>query len=191
MVWVPFNRTSFWRDKMYLQLIACVLKFSPRFQAPRAVALSGGQKYVLEFSRKWYKERADTCTHKHPLEKPASNNIIKGSNYYLYFICWWAQVFGRGSSGRNIAYTKARSTAVNILLAHAVYGWRLTAANENGVFVWKQTNIFILFLHIPLCSENISRSVTLVLTCMFTGRGLKTFAHLKIQKGTRCLSIKT
>lgn len=80
---------------------------------------------------------------------------------------------------------------MNILLAHAVYGRRLTAANENGVFVWKQTNLFILFLHFPLCSEKISRSVTLLLTCMFTSRGLKTFAHLKIQKGTWCLSIKT
>lgn len=66
---------------MYLQLIACVLKFSPHFRAPQAVALSGGQKYSLEFSRKWYKERADTRTHKHPLENPAPNNIIKGSNY--------------------------------------------------------------------------------------------------------------
>lgn len=63
---------------MYFQLIACVLKFSPHFQAPQAVALSGGQNYLLGVSRKWYKERTDiVATH---TEKSISSNIIKGSN---------------------------------------------------------------------------------------------------------------
>lgn len=63
---------------MYFQLIACVLKFCPHFPAPQAVALSEGQKYLLEVSRKWYKEWTDVvATH---TEKSIAGNIIKGSN---------------------------------------------------------------------------------------------------------------
>lgn len=57
--WVHFNRTSFLRDKMYFQLIASVLRFSLHFPTPWAVPLSGGQRYLLELSRKWYREQTD------------------------------------------------------------------------------------------------------------------------------------
>lgn len=56
MGWVLFNRSSFLRDKMYFQLIASVLRFSLHSPTPWAVPLSGGQRYLWELSRKWYRE---------------------------------------------------------------------------------------------------------------------------------------
>lgn len=75
--------------------------------------------------------------------------------------------FRRGSIGRSIGYSKstALSTAMNTLLVHMMYDWRLSGyADESMVFL-RQANLFIL-LHFFLHSENISRSPTLPLTGM-------------------------